>query len=405
MSNILSQLDELIIKFLKGTLDSTEHIVLEKWIDASETNKQKFENLTDQKWVTAELSKIYEFDENAGWETIATSLNPNDGVSSMRQNWYRWIVAAVVIMALGTGYWSYLVKNTADELGKNLTQLQRFGKDIKAPVSSKAILILADGRKIVLEEASKGELVSEGDVVVTKSEDGQIIYKGKKENGSNAVIENVLSVPRGSKPVRLVLADGTEVWLNTGSSLTFPSKFVGVDRKVKMTGEVFFDVAKNPAKPFKVIANGIETKALGTQFNINAYVDEPMAKITLIEGSIKVERKKNSGEIENILVKPGQQVLLADHLKLMDSVNLDEVMAWKNGQFYFEGANTKTIMSQISRYYNVEVEHKDDIKYSFVMKIGRTVPVSELLKIMELTDLVHFKIDGNKITVTENNKK
>jgi transmembrane sensor len=405
MSNFNPQIDELITKFQNEALDSNERKILEQWIEASEMNKKTFENLTNKNWVTTELGKIYDFDENAGWDTITTSLNPQSGGISTRQYWYKWVAAAVFLIALGTGYWSYLLKNPNDEFPKNLTQEQRFGKDVNAPVSNKAILTLADGTKIVLEDASKGKLVTQGDVEVTKTEDGQIIYKGKKENGDNVVSENTLFVPNGSKPVRLVLADGTEVWLNTGSSLTYPSQFVGVDRKVKMTGEVFFDVAKNPAKPFKVMANGIETRALGTQFNINAYADEPMAKITLIEGSIKVARKKSNNETDCLIVKPGQQVLGADHLKLIDDANLDEVMAWKNGKFYFEGANIKTIMSQISKYYNVEVEYKDDIKYSFVMKIERTVPVSELLKIMELTDLVRFKIDGNKITVTGNNKK
>lgn len=403
MLNFNYQINELIIKFLNGTLDNNERIILEEWINASETNKKTFENLTNKKWVTTELGKIYDFDDNAGWDTIATSLNPQERGSFTRQYWYKWVAAAVILIGLGTGYWSYLLKNPNDGFDKNLTQEQRFGKDVKAPASNKAILTLADGTKIVLEDASEGKLVTQGDVEVTKTEDGQIIYKGKKEN--NVASENTLFVPKGSKPVRLVLADETEVWLNTGSSLTYPSKFVGVDRKVKMTGEVFFDVAKNAAMPFKVMANGIETRALGTQFNINAYADEPMSKITLIEGSIKVERKKSNNETDNMIVKPGQQVVGGNHLKLTDNVNLDEVMAWKNGQFYFEGTNIKTIMGQISKYYDVDIEFKDNIKYSFVMKIDRKVPVSELLKIMEMTDLVRFKIDGNKITVMGNNKK
>lgn len=405
MSNLHPQIDELITKFQNEALDSNERKILEQWIEASEMNKKTFENLTNKNWVTTELGKIYDFDNNAGWDAITTSLNSQTGSVFTKQYWYKWVAAAVVLIALGSGCWSFLLKNGDDEFPKNLTQEQRFGKDVKAPSSNKAILTLADGSKIVLEDASKGKLVSQGDVEVTKTEDGQIIYKGKKANGDNVVNENTLFVPMGSKPVRLVLVDGTEVWLNTGSSLTYPSKFVGVDRKVKMTGEVFFDVAKNAAMPFKVMANGIETRALGTQFNINAYADEPMSKITLIEGSIKVERKKSNNETDQLIVKPGQQVVGADHLKLIDHANLDEVMAWKNGQFYFEGANIKTIMGQISKYYNVEVEYKDNVKYSFVMKIERTVPVSELLKIMELTDLVHFKIDGNKITVMGEQKK
>lgn len=405
MSNLQPQIDELIIKFLNETLDNTERIVLEEWIAESEANKKTFENLTNKKWVKTELVKIYEFDENAGWDSIATSLNQKDGDSSTRQYWYKWGAAAVIFIALGTGYWSYLLNNNNQTTDKNLTQQQRFGNDIKAPETTKAILTLQDGRKIVLEDASNGKLVTEGDVEVTKAANGQIIYKGQKKNKSNIVTENTLFVPKGSKPIRILLADGTEAWLNSGSSLTYPSKFVGTDRKVKMTGEVFFDVAKNPLMPFKVIAKGIETRALGTQFNINAYSDDPFAKITLVEGSIKVERKKSNNETDNLIVKPGQQVFAADQMKLIDKANIDEVMAWKNGKFYFDGANIKTIMGQISKYYNVNVEYQDNVKYSFVMKISRTEPASELLKIMELTDLVRFKIEGNTITVMENKKK
>jgi ferric-dicitrate binding protein FerR (iron transport regulator) len=405
MPNIQPQIDELIIKFRNKTLDHSERIVLEEWINALDTNKKVFENLTDKEWVATELEKIYEIDENAGWETIATSLNPKREDSPTRQNWYKWVAAAIVLIAVGSSYWSYKFNGCHEQLDKNLSQEQRFGKDIKAPESNKAILTLADGREIVLEDSSKGKLATEGDVEVTKAADGQIIYKGKNEIVNNVVNENTLFVPRGSKPLRLLLSDGTEVWLNSGSSLTYPSKFVGVDRKVKMTGEVFFEVAKNPAMPFKVMANGIETKALGTQFNINAYSDEPITKITLVEGSIKVERKKNRRLTDNLIVKPGQQVLGGEHFKLIEKANIDEVMAWKNGQFYFGGANIKTIMNQISKYYNVDVEYKDDVNYSFVMKISRTEPISELLKIMELTDLVRFKIDGNKITVMEYTKK
>ncbi|PRZ20109.1 FecR family protein [Flavobacterium granuli] len=408
MPKIQPQIDELITKFLNGTLDNSERTVLEDWVNASDSNKKVFENLSNKEWVATELEKIYGFDEDAGWETIATSLNSKSegGLIRPYSYWMKWVAAAVVLITLASsGYWFSIFSGSDEALVANLSQEERFGKDIKAPESNKAILTLGDGKKIVLEEVSKGKLATDGDVEVTKTDDGQIIYKGKKETRSNVVNENTLFVPNGSKPVRLVLADGTEVWLNSGSSLTYPSQFVGIDRKVKMTGEVFFDVAKNPAKPFKVMASGLETQALGTQFNINAYADESIAKITLIEGSIKVERKKNKGIADHLIVKPGQQLLGAEALKLIDNANIDEVMAWKKGQFYFEGANIQTIMSQISKYYDIDVVYKGNINYSFVMKISRTVPISELLKIMELTDLVRFKIDGNKITVMEFNKK
>ena len=143
MPNIPLQIDELIVKFLNGILDNSERLVLENWINASDANKKVFENLTDKEWVATELEKIYQFNENAGWETIATSLNPRKEDRSIRPYWYKWVAAAVVLIAVGTGYWSYTF-NCSHGLDKNLSQEQRFGKDIKAPESNKAILTLAD---------------------------------------------------------------------------------------------------------------------------------------------------------------------------------------------------------------------------------------------------------------------
>lgn len=400
MSNIQPQMDELIIKFLNGTLDSNERTILDAWVKASDTNTKVFENLTNKKWVTTEIGKIYSFSKNAGWSDIVKTLHFEAENSSKKYLRYKWAAAVLLFVALGSGYLSYL--SSSSDLYE--MKEEQMVMDVLAPESSKALLTLADGTKIVLEEASNGKLVAEGDVQVTKTEEGKIVYEDTKNNGSTVANENTLFVPMGSKPVQLVLSDGTEVWLNSGSSLTYPSKFVGFDRKVKMAGEVFFDVAKIPAMPFKVVSNGIETRALGTQFNINAYSDQPMTKITLIEGSIKVELKKNNNVNEQLIIKPGQQVIGVDELKLIDRPNLDEVMAWKNGKFHFEGANIRTIMGQISKYYNVNVEYRDDINYSFVMKSSRSVPVSELLKVMELTDLVRFKIEGNKIIVLGNKK-
>lgn len=400
MSKTEHSKDELIIKFLNNTIDENELLLLEIWITSSENNKTLFENITNKKWVTSELTKVYSIDENAGWSSITKALQSESRTSFKNYLTGRWVAAAILIIGLGTGLW--LFNFNPSELALNSTPINISNSDIKAPESVKAILTLADGRNINLEDASNGKLVSEQGVVVTKTKEGKIIYNVNKNPISKIAQENKLFVPKGSKPLRLVLSDGTEVWLNSGSTLIYPSRFVGTERKVKMSGEIFFDIAKNPKMPFKVNANGIETLALGTQFNINAYPDDYVSKITLIEGKIKVEKHNSNNKKDILFVKPGQQVVGANQLELINTINLNEVMAWKNGLFYFEGAPIRTIMNQISKHYNVTVEFKDEIKYSFVMKTSRNVPISELLKIMELTNLVHFKTEGNKIIVMSN---
>jgi len=399
------QIDELIIKFLNGTITPDENIGLINWINDSEGNKQIFENITNKEWVAIELDKINEFDENAGWGTISSSLKQSERLNKRKdKKWYQFAAAATIMFALSIGSWFYL-QNVKRIPSQNLSQKVRFGKEFKPPKSNNAILTLSDGREIILKNSAKDKKITVAGVEVTETKDGQVIYKVKNRDDNNVIIQNTLAVPRGSKPLQLVLVDGTKVWVNTGSSVIFPSKFIGVDRKVKMTGEVFFEVAKNKHMPFKVMANGVETEALGTQFNINAYSDEPNTKITLIEGSIKVEKRKNKLLIGSLIVKPNQQVIAEDRLSLTNTANISETMAWRNGQFYFEGANIKTIMNQISKWYNVDIEYKGNIDYSLVLKISKDVPMSELLKIMELTDLVRFKVEGKKIIVMEYEKK
>jgi ferric-dicitrate binding protein FerR (iron transport regulator) len=164
-----------------------------------------------------------------------------------------------------------------------------------------------------------------------------------------------------------------------------------------ITGEAYFEIKKNASMPFivKQANKDAEVRVLGTHFNINTYDDEAFMKITLLEGKVDVSANHN-----HLLLKPGEQAQVSSSvLKKSGDINISEVMAWKNGTFYFDGDDIKTIMRQVEKWYNVEIIYQDDINYSFVAKISRDVNASQLFKILELTDLVHFKIEGNKITV------
>ena len=254
------------------------------------------------------------------------------------------------------------------------------------------MLTLADGTIINLTSNDKGVLAVQGSVNITRNASGEIVYTGK---ATDIISYNTLTLPKGNKPIRLLLSDGSIVWLNASSSITYPTAFSGNQRKVRITGEAYFEVAKNTAMPFFVSNNDMLIEVLGTHFNVNSYDDEQTVKITLLEGKVNVAK----GYIAKTL-QPGQQAeLFKDNIKLTNDVNIAEVMAWKNEQFYFNGTDIKTMMRQIEKYYNVEVEYRDNINYKFIAKISRQVNISEFLKKLELTDLVHFKIEANKIII------
>lgn len=398
MSNLQYQIDELILKFRNGTITPNEHSVLMGWINKSKVNREIFENLTNKEWITDELDKMYEFEENAGWDTIVASLKHSKRVAQRKRKKRFQMVAAVLLVALGIGLLFY---KTPDQTipDRNLSQKERFGAEIMPPETNQAILTLSNGKKIIVRNDPKRELIIRVADLTLKTDDGRIVYKDNTNPGKETVTQNTLFVPGGSKPLQLILADGTKTWINGGSSLTFPSQFIGTERKIKMTGEVFFKVAKNKHLPFRVMANGTETEALGTQFNINAYADQSNTKITLVEGSIKVEKRASKLLVTSLIVKPNQQVVAEKGLTLIKETNIEEITAWRDGQFYFEGADIKAVMNQISKWYNVDVVYKGTVTSSFVMKIAKDVPLSEILKIMEMTDLVRFKREGNKIIV------
>ena len=290
---------------------------------------------------------------------------------------FRYVAAAAIIFSFITNLYFLFSSNRSAERGITGTEKRVSPPDIAPPKSTNAMLTLA----------------TEGTVKVAKNELGEIVYMESAK--TNSISYNTMSLPKGSKPMRLVLSDGSLVWLNAASSVTFPTAFIGSERKVSITGEAYFEVAHNASKPFYVSHDDITVRVLGTHFNVNTYQDESNIKVTLLEGSVNVSKGNNSARL-----KPGEQAVVAkDKIGLITNIDLEEVMAWKNGQFYFKGTELKSIMRQIEKYYNVEVEFKDDINDEFYAKMERNINVSEFLKKLELTNIVHFKIEGNKITV------
>jgi transmembrane sensor len=306
----------------------------------------------------------------------------------------RWAAAAILLM-VSTGGYFLLQRSPGKEVVKSNVIQQPVQNDIAAG-GSKAILTLADGTTVVLDTVNNGTLTKQGTVTVVKL-DGQLAYNNS-EKASTEVLYNTITTPNGGQ-YKLVLADGTKVWLNAASSLRYPTTFTGNERRVEVAGEAYFEVAKNATIPFKVnvIGKG-EIEVLGTHFNINAYSDEPAITTTLLEGSIRFTQLATK---KATLIAPGQQVLLSveGEMKLNKQADLESAVAWKNGSFNFTSQDLVSIMRQVSRWYDVEVVYKGAISHeTFTGIVGRSSNVSEVLKLMEDSG-VHFKIEGKKIVV------
>lgn len=309
------------------------------------------------------------------------------------------IAAAVILISISAALYFSVTNKNASNTGIASTGKQLVKNEV-TPGGDKALLTLADGTVIMLDSVNNGTIASNENFTVTKTAEGKVIFNPTAGSipSKAGVGFNTMSTPRGGQ-YKLRLPDGTDAWLNAASSIRYPSAFSGNERKVEITGEVYFEVAKNAKMPFRVMANGTEVRVLGTHFNVNAYADEAVVQTTLIEGSVQVTKGNSSA-----MLVPGQQANIdaENKLTLIKDADIEECLAWKNGFFIFRATNIKSIMRQVSRWYDVDVDYElptDELEFSGA--VSRKDHVSEILKIMELTGLVHFKIEGKKITVTK----
>ena len=301
------------------------------------------------------------------------------------------IAASVIGLLLLSAFLLYNRNTSRGTINAELNE-HRFKNDV-LPGSDKATLTLADGSTVVLDDAQNGTLAQQGGSTVIKL-GGKLMYDPANKI-SKEIVYNTISTPNGGQ-YQLELPDGSLVWLNATSSIHFPTSFVGKERRVEITGEAYFEVAKNRDMPFIVAVNGAEVQVLGTHFNVNAYSDEDNVKTTLLEGSVKFVSGANTN-----MLKPGQQSQLTTNglIKVVSNVDVDEVVAWKNGMFDFESAGIETVMRQLSRWYDVEIEYKGKTDDLFIAEMRRNIKLSDALKALELTGKVKFEIQGKKIIV------
>lgn len=347
------------------------------------------ENMTRHKTTDVEWENVYdEIMSKARNVEIMNSKTERRGLRKV------WLAAASVILIAGLGLGIYAIVN------KHIIPSDIYAQsaDIPAPEMSRATITLADGSTVFLDSLSSGEVARQDNMKVVKLANGEITYQTGFGDILKEMKYNTLSNPRGSKVINMTLADGSKVWLNAGSSITYPVAFIEKNRRVSLEGEGYFEISRNKSKPFYVKTGELEVKVLGTHFNVNAYRDNDEIRTTLLEGSVMVNVSGQSA-----ILKPGQQAELPVHtgghgsvqkLRTTDNVDVEQVLAWKNGFFSFQDAGLKDIMQQISRWYDVDVSYEGMIApRQFGGVIPRNSDLKTVLKILEASN-VHFRLEG-----------
>lgn len=373
-----------------------------------------------QAMLEAELERSFMNDEFEGTETAerkarlntlifekiaAKPQMPVHRVHFLRRSWVRMSAAAAILLLIGSVvYYNWQKPVKQDEVASSMAPANNI-----LPGGNKATLTLADGSVIILDSTANGALAQQGNSQVTKTKSGELIYEVTAQNAGtplathhSPITYNTLATPRGGQ-YQLVLPDGSKVWLNAASSIRYPATFTGTERKVEITGEAYFEVAKLQLKggkkmPFVVTANGTDVTVLGTHFNVNTYAYENAQRVTLLEGSVQVGRGK-----DYVIIKPNQQAQVRNGIVVTDHVDVEEVVAWKNGKFSFgETADIHSVMNQVADWYDVQVVFKGATSKHIGGTISRNVNLGLLLQMLKATGVADFKVEGKKVEVIMN---
>lgn len=402
-----SRLTYLFQAYVNKTATPAERDEFMQMLEQAE-NDEQVKNLLTTTW-EQHTSQSQPFNDSQGEEMLAAILQKGKSDKPVTiitprpaSWWWQRAVAAAILLFAFTGGYLWLTNKPTRQLSETK---QPPANDTIVPGGNKAVLTLADGSKILLDSTQQGTLTKQGDAKVINVNTAVLAYDAHKATGRE-VVYNTLATPRGGQ-YQLLLADGTKVWLNASSSIRFPVAFTGKERNVSITGEAYFEVAKNAAMPFIVhfsspTGEGREgiVEVLGTHFNIMAYDDEGSINTTLLEGSVRVSK----GARYKIL-KPGQEakIIQTGDIKT-GKADIEAVMAWKNGWFQFNSLDIERIMRQVARWYDVEVMYEGNIPTShFSGMVNRNNNIAQVLKIMQAGG-VNFKIAGRKVIVSEDHR-
>ncbi|RKR84059.1 FecR family protein [Mucilaginibacter gracilis] len=390
------QIAQLLQKFANGQINQQEYNELIAHFKLS-GNEEEMLSAMDSIWqaTAGPEDLITEAEAGLAYQKLvgSTAYQNARGKARVIGLWYRVAAAAVLFIVLTAGaYWSITNHQKAAMVAAS---------DKIGPGGNRATLTLAGGKVINLGDARIGNVARQQNIAVTKTASGQLVYHitPQQSNNKTAQAYNTITTPRGGQ-YQVELPDGTKVWLNTASSLRFPVQFSGAERKVNLTGEAYFEVAKNKHQPFKVITANQQVEVLGTHFNINGYNDEGTVKTTLFEGSVKVTLNDKTNAGSQVVLTPNEESVNQNTWLTKHEADIEEALAWKNGLFLFNGESLGQIMKQASRWYDVDIVFEDSTLKSQVFSgsISRFKNISQLLEVLESTGSVHFKIEGRRLT-------
>jgi len=396
------ELNALIEKYLLGQATETERQSLLEWYrSGGNQDVEWFMDEPNEEELVKERMYSYIHEH-----TSTLPARKSVAVGKLRL-YYKWIAAAAIFVLVPLAFLNHYSKAPVEPgkvagLKKPIDHLEGGRGD------KRVVLTLADGSTVYLDNGPAREIAKESGTSISKTAKGELVYSAPEEIAtSNRVVKyNMIVTPRGGH-YKIVLPDGTHVWLNAASSLKFPTAFGGKERSVQLTGEGYFEVAKDKSRPFKVITPspdgkgpGQEVEVLGTHFNINAYGDEGGTRTTLLEGRVKVSPALPR-EASRVLV-PGQQSNLNNQDLHVDFVDIESVMAWKSGYFVFDNKTLSTVMAELARWYDVDVycdSKLNDIRLGGYISQGKKL--EEVLDLLTLTRRIHFKIEGRRVIVMQ----
>ena len=375
------EIADLIYKHFKGTLTPEEKQQLDNWLAADDRNKALMASFENPELLAGDMAFFDTIDVKSDWAVVAKRA----GYKHNNRRIIAWslsIAASVLLIVALT--WKQPAKKEII-VAKTTTKAV-----IIQPGSNKAVLQLASGQTVTLGD--QADTITEQNGTSIRQRQGQLVYNGGDEM---KIQYNMLTTPRGGQ-YQLVLEDGTAVWLNASSSLKFPVKFIGKERVVELSGEGYFEVAQNQAKPFLVKVNGMEVAVLGTHFNVMAY--KGITKTTLTAGAVKIRLKDD----RNWLLIPGQQATVNESNEVkIGETDVDKALAWKNGIFYFKDDELADIMEQVARWYDVDIRIKGKIPAKRISgNIRRQANLPQVLDMLNFVSNAKFNIEGRTVYVS-----
>lgn len=400
----VSYIASLIVGEMQNKLTTGERQELDTWLLEDVDNFSLYEDLMDKDKLGNDLNELFTYDHNQAYEKLALKLFPTEITGKrvhFRVRWY--MVAAILVLVAGGITYLALNKDEKPIPRYSVVVAQKKSPGIQ-PDSKKAVLVLADGSTIVLNEMNNGNIARQGNVAVLKNKNGQLEYQYSGLS-TTTTGSNTLRTPRGGE-YQVVLDDGTKIWLNAASTLQFPVHFNTNERRVVLTGEAYFEVAAAVApntghkKSFIVNVDNMEVQAVGTSFNISAYNEDDRSQTTVVEGLVKVSRNNSSN-----LVTPGKKLIASDSSVTIEEADIKQEIAWKNGEFVFRNTSLKMVMNELTRWYDMEVVYEPGVpSLHFSGEIERASDITKALQMLEYTGGVSFTINKRMITVHSGKK-